>query len=97
MTQRARLTYRQIAAVLSLHKRGGSARPITLEIKLRDVVPPLWRRDIIEVWYRCAPEIGSQGPYFGFTTSGAMLAQSIYDRRRSNAAPRANSGAEDDQ
>lgn len=89
-----RRTYKHLkCGTTTTHERGGAMRPITLKPSYRNDVLSLWRREIIEVWYRCAPDIGSQGPYYGLTISGAHLAQTIYERRRSNAAPRAFPGA----
>lgn len=88
-----RLTLSQISILRSLTQRGGAMRPITLDhARQRSPILPLWRRGIIEIWYRQAPETqpSLQGPYYGLTVSGAQLA--------SNFLPRlGDSGAEQDR
>src|SRR5436305_354403 len=51
---RERLTWRQIEVLKMLAKRGG-ARAISLPRGLEIVATSLWRRELIEVWYRQAP------------------------------------------
>lgn len=88
---RERLDQRQIILVRSLLKRGASMRPITIERWQRPIALPLWRNDIVEIWYRQAAgeQPSLQGPYFGLTTGGAQLASHFFP------APRGLSGAGD--
>ena len=71
-----RLNNSQIVLLRSLIKRGASTRAITIEKWQRVPAVPLWRRGIIEIWYRQAPDThpSLQGPYYGLTISGAQLA-----------------------
>lgn len=85
----ARLTRGQIALVRSLMARSGHGRPISIERWQRGPSIPLWRRGIVEIWYRAAPGEGNQGPYFSLTISGAQLASAL-----NFPAPRGLSGAE---
>lgn len=87
MSGRERLDSRQISALRSLFSRGGALRPITLSAWHRLCALSLWRREIVELWYRQAPE-GLQGPYYTLTISGAQLAAKFFP------APRGLSGAE---
>lgn len=83
-----RLSRPQINIMRSLAQRGADTRAITLSAKLRSLVIPLWRRSIVEIWYRQSPGEGLQGPYYALTLSGARLAQALFP------APRGISGAE---
>ncbi len=86
-----RLDRHQIEILRSLMKRGGATRAISLDCK-REPIVPLWRRGIVEIWYRQAPDSrpSLQGPYYGLTISGAQLASSFF----AEPAPRGFSGAE---
>lgn len=85
---RERLTSPQISVLRSLFQRGAALRPITLAAWQRLCALALWRREIVEIWYRQAPE-ELQGPYYGLTISGAQLAAKFV-----HPAPRGSSGAE---
>lgn len=72
-----RLTSSQIVIMRSLAMRGGSLRAISLDHRWqRGPAIPLWRRGLIEIWYRQAPseQPALQGPYFGLTITGTQLA-----------------------
>lgn len=88
MTIRERLSSPQISVLRSLFQRGAAIRPITLSAWQRLFARALWRREIVEIWYRQAPE-ELQGPYFALTTSGARLAAAFVK----HPAPRGLSGA----
>lgn len=92
MTEHRRLTRPEISILKSLATRGASSRAISLPHRHRCHAVPLWRRGIVEVWYRQAPDgqPSLQGPYYSLTISGAMLASQFLP------APRGLSGAEDD-
>jgi hypothetical protein len=87
---RARLTGPQIAVMRSLFTRGGIGVPISLSRRLQIFVRDLWRRELVQVWHRIAPERGSEGPYCSLTQSGVQLASALFHSR----APRRFSGAE---
>lgn len=82
-----RLSRSQIVLLRSLFRRSGG-RPISIERWQRGPSVPLWRRGIVEIWYRQVPDEGSQGPYFSLTISGARLASAFLP------APRGLPGAE---
>lgn len=86
---RAHLSGPQIAVMRSLFLRGGHGSPISLSHRLRFFVRDLWRRELVQVWHRIAPERGSEGPYYSLTLSGFQLASALFNR-----APRRLSGAE---
>lgn len=94
---RKKLTYPEIEVLLSLIKRGASLLPTTLLFKQRGIVTPLWRRQLVELWFRRPPAEQSpnmQGPFYRLTSAGAELALKLLEKRNSfNAAPRAISGA----
>lgn len=75
-----RLTNSQIVILRSLARRGGN-RAVTLDHSWqRKPALPLWRRGLIEIWYRQTPseQPSLQGPYFSLTTSGAQLASHFF-------------------
>lgn len=93
-----RLNRTEIDLMLSLAVRGGMTRPVSLTRRERAFVVPLWRRRIVEVWYRQSAEDGPsfQGPFGALTQSGARLALAIREKRAAFApAPRGFSGAEE--
>lgn len=92
MTVRPRLDNFQIAILRSLGVRGGNGRAITLKDGQRTSALPLWRRGIVEIWYRQSPDEqpSLQGPYFALSMTGAMLAAKFLN----HLAPRGSSGAE---
>lgn len=90
MTARERLTNSQIVLLRSLIKRGASIRAVTIAHWQRVVALPLWRRGLIDMWWRNVPDDSMQGPYFGLTIVGARLASEFV-----NPAPRGSSGAGD--
>ena len=89
MTQRSRLDNFEVAILRSLVTRGGYGRAITLKTGQRTSALPLWRRGIVEIWYRQSPDEqpSLQGPYYALTLSGEKLASRY-------PAPRGFSGAE---
>lgn len=71
-----RLTNSQIVIMRSLALRSGG-RAITLDHGWqRKPALPLWRRGLVEIWYRQTPseQPSLQGPYYALTTTGAQLA-----------------------
>lgn len=91
MTDRLRITGPQFAIIRSLLMRGGARRAVALSSHHRQPALPLWRRGIIEIWYRQSPDMqpALQGPYFSLSNSGLHLASLLFP------APRGiSSGAE---
>lgn len=80
----------EIILLRSLAMRGGAMRPTTISNWQREFAVPLSRGGIIEIWYRqvLSEQPSLQGPYFGLTTAGALLASHFLP------APRGISGAE---
>ena len=87
---RERFTDHQIGLLRYLAKRGAQLRAVTLARWQRVIALPLWRRELIEIWWRQMPGHSQQGPYFGLTIVGARVAQTFIK----NPAPRGSSGAE---
>lgn len=84
-----RLSNLQIVILRTLLKRGADARPITLARWMRRSTIHLWRRGLIEIWYRQSVDHGSRGPFYTLTIFGARLAHEFL-----YPAPRGSSGAE---
>jgi hypothetical protein len=76
MTIRERLTNSQIILLRSLAKRGGG-RSVTIQQWQRAPALPLWRRGIVEIWYRQSPGESLQGPYYALSVAGFQLASSF--------------------
>lgn len=80
--QRPRLSNREIALLLYIVHRAGLCGRMTLAPARRAHVVGLWRRYLIEVWFRCAPGEGCcHGPYFNLTADGYRLADSLLAAR----------------
>jgi len=79
-----RLTGHEINILRSIIRRSGG-RPVTLSRFHRRLVAPLWRRGLIEAWYRQAPENtpSLQGPLFTLSIAGARLAACFAQPRSS--------------
>ena len=71
---RPRLTNRQIGLLRFLAMRCGLGGHIRLSRFQRSIAVPLWRTELIEIWYRQSPEGELQGPYFGLSVVGRPLA-----------------------
>lgn len=69
-----RLNWRQINLLRFLGMRCGLGGLIRLARWQRTLAVPLWRRELIEIWYRQSPEGTLQGPYFGLSFIGRKLA-----------------------
>jgi hypothetical protein len=74
-----RLKSREIVLLRSLASRGASLRAVSIDRYQRSHALPLWRRGLIEIWYRQSPDAqpSLQGPYYGLTVSGAKLASNF--------------------
>ena len=91
MTIKSRLSNLQIVILRSLVKRGASSTPISLSKWQRRSSIALWRRGLIDIWFRQLPSEcpSPRGPFYTLTIIGARLAfDFIYP------APRGLSGAE---
>lgn len=47
---------------------------------LRRAVPPLWRRGLVEIWYRQTPDQSAalRGPFYGLSLDGRRMACTIF-------------------
>jgi hypothetical protein len=73
-SSREKLSNADIELLLYMMQRAGLSGRMTLPPQRRARVVPLWRRQLIEVWYRCAPNEGCMhGPYFKLTVEGHRL------------------------
>jgi hypothetical protein len=91
MTSRERFTDNQIVLLRSLIQRGAAYRAVAIRSWQRITALPLWRRGLVEVWYRQSVDANPslQGPYYALTIVGARIADSFL-----HPAPRGPSGAE---
>lgn len=90
MAKFAKLNNFQIWVLKYLLKSGAMYAPKTVPYWAMEFMPRLWRRGLVETWYRQQLE-GSpslRGGYFTLTVAGWRLADALM-----NAAPRADSGA----
>ena len=78
MTEYERLTNNQIILMRSLLKRGGSVRPVSIERWQRKLVVPLWRRELIEIWYKQSLESRPNAAFYSLTIMGARIAESFF-------------------
>lgn len=85
-TPRKRLNWPQINALRSLAMRSGGKTAVALDERQRAHIAPLWRRGIVEVWYRQVPaEMGEpilRGPFFSLSIPGFQLASAFLTPRR---------------
>jgi len=83
-----RLTNREIVILRSLLRRGAAVVAVSLVRWQRKFVINLWRRELVEIWYRQSPTGSFEGPFFRFTKVGAIVAEKFFP------APRGFPGAE---
>lgn len=76
MTQQ-RLSNRQIATLKHLAVCCADGGQVTLTRDQREAMVPLWRRELIEIWYRHAPGERPRGPFFKPTQFGWRLIDAI--------------------
>lgn len=74
----ARLSNRQIATLKHLAICCAENNQVTLTRDQREAMVPLWRRELIEIWYRSIPGERSRGPFFRPTGSGWHLIRAIF-------------------
>lgn len=73
-----RLTYREVALLKAVAMRGGGHRPILIERSRRRAAPSLWRRNLLEVWYRQSLVArGLQGPFYALTLNGCRVVSTL--------------------
>jgi hypothetical protein len=73
-----RLSNRQIATLRHLTICCGNGGQVTLTRDQREAMQPLWRRGIVEIWFRCIPDEGSKRrSFFRPSASGWLLIYAI--------------------
>ena len=83
-----RLTGVHIAALRTLLMRSGG-QPVRLGEKFRRAIVTLWRRELVEIWYRQSLGASLEGPFYNLTISGARLA-SLFCQSRNKPGPGAS-------
>jgi hypothetical protein len=83
-----RLTGAQINLLRNLAIRCGLGGLVSVARWQRTIALSLWRRGLVEVWYRQAVEDTLQGPYFGLSVAGRHLALLFTAPRAQRAANR---------
>jgi len=70
----------QVRVLRHLALRCGMGGNVLLPRPLRRAVPSLWRRGLVEVWYRQVPDQTPSlcGPFYGLTLDGRRLAGLIF-------------------
>lgn len=84
----ASLNRREIVIMRSLFLRGASLRCVSLAKWMRKHVVSLWRRGLVEVWYRQSlePRPSLDGPFYSLTIHGAYLASMFFPAPRGTGA-----------
>lgn len=73
-----RLSQRQIATLKELAILCEKGALVTLSREQREAMGPLWRRGIVEMWFRCMPDEGTvRSPFFRPSRSGLALISAI--------------------
>jgi hypothetical protein len=72
-----RLSNRQIATLKHLAVCCADGTQVTLTRDQREAMAPLWRRQLVEIWYRHFPGERPRGPFFRPTDFGWALIRSI--------------------
>jgi hypothetical protein len=73
-----RMNYREVVLLKEIARRGGIHRPVLIPRARRRAAPSLWRRNLLEVWYRqslIAREL--QGPFYALTITGWRVASTL--------------------
>jgi len=83
-----RLNSSQINLLRNLAIRCGLGGAVTVSRPYRSIALSLWRRGLVEIWYRQAVEDTLQGPYFGLSIVGRRLALLFTTPRASRAVQR---------
>jgi hypothetical protein len=80
--KRPKLLPQQIWLLLFIERHCGLTGRMTLKRKHRALAVPLWRRELVEIWWRhVADDNRPRGPYFSLTPSGYQLACAILAAR----------------
>lgn len=77
-----RLSNRQIAALRHIAICCSNGGLTTLTRDEREAMQPLWRRGVVEMWFRCLPDEGAgRVPFFRPTEGGWRLINAILAAR----------------
>lgn len=92
---REKLSRFEIVVLRWLLSYGGALRPIRMSAKYREPIRKLWRKGVVEIWWRTPPSNlpTSSGPFYALSSTGAMLAAKLFDGQKLHPAPRGFSGA----
>jgi hypothetical protein len=81
-----RLSNRQIATLKQLAICCAAGGPATLTRDQREAMAPLWRRGLVEMWFRVVPDEGSQRvPFFRPSANGWNLIRAILSGGAANS------------
>jgi hypothetical protein len=83
MSRDQRLSSRQIATLKQLAVTCSAGGQSTLTRDQREAMVPLWRRELIEIWYRHFPGERPRGPFFRPTEAGWHLISAVLASPRS--------------
>ena len=73
-----RLSNRQITTLKQLAICCERGDPTALTRSQREAMQPLWRRGLVEIWYRCIPDEGvARTPFFRPSPSGWNLTRAL--------------------
>lgn len=80
-----RLNHQEIGLLRHLFRVGAGSFAVSLDRPRRRAAVPMWRRGIVNAWYRQAPSLSPswQGPYFNLSEAGVRLAAKFMRPRAS--------------
>ena len=79
--KRPKLSNREIWLLLFIFERTGLSGRVTLKRRQREWAVPLWRRELVEIWWRQSAGESPRGPYFSLSIEGHRLASAILAAR----------------
>lgn len=81
-----RLSQRQIVTLRHLAICTSTGALVTLTRDQREAMVPLWRRGLVEIWWRIVPDEGNRGPFYRITERGRFLLDAILSAPRKMVA-----------
>ena len=73
-----RLSSRQINTLKHLAITCADGGMVTLTRDQREAMQPLWRKGVVEMWFRCVPEEDNKGsPFFRPSRTGWYLIRAV--------------------
>lgn len=79
--KRPKLTTPQIRLLLLIEQRCHLTGRMKLRQAQREIAVPLWRGDLVEIWWRQVADDRPRGPYFSLTAAGYQLACALLSAR----------------